>query len=351
MTKILDMYIDPHDVSKEIVVGPKANIPSLAANEIDFAAKRNMQSVFQSNEMARSVKRLYSASGAKVLLYLVSKIKKEDQEFPIMVADIRELCVAAGWDPDCRQNRANMKALVSALADSSKSSFSLRSESGWEIPLPWLSTVFHKRGSNKIAIRLNQRLSPYYLNLTANFTRMDTVVTNNLKGKYSLLIYELAKEIQFKGADVVSLDRIRELCALDQESYQRFSNINQKILKPAIEEINENTDIRIIVTPLKDGRKVIAINIKIESTEKTVTEKMLDAWLAKIHEYRLPDVIADAELKSIERMLSPEGMASNQIASNSSFSSIRLECPESADGEDDDMEGIEGPWVVLPHNW
>ena len=98
-----------------------------------------------------------------------------------------------------------------------------------------------------VAIKLNDELKPYLLNLKEKYTQytLDTVLA--MKSVYSIRIFELLMErIKLKvlpknGVDVeLSVEYIREACDC-QDKYKTFANLNNRVIKGAVEEINRVT--------------------------------------------------------------------------------------------------------------
>lgn len=57
----------------------------------------------------------------------------------------------------------------------------------------------------------------------------------------------------------------KKILKIEKKTYDRFDCITSKILKPAIEEINEKTDIQVKYETIKEGRKVCALKFDVES--------------------------------------------------------------------------------------
>lgn len=79
-----------------------------------------------------------------------------------------------------------------------------------------------------------------------------------------------------------SLDELKQLFRVNGASMNQFYTINQKHLKNAVDEINEKTDINLVVKQIKEGRAVIGVElvwsidkIKLQATDnqrKTLDE-------------------------------------------------------------------------------
>ena len=67
------------------------------------------------------------------------------------------------------------------------------------------------------------------------------------------------KKWQHLGKWRISIDVIREKMGAVTKSYSLYGNFKNKILLPAIEELNDKTDLQIIFKEIKKGRSVVEI--------------------------------------------------------------------------------------------
>ena len=123
--------------------------------------------------------------------------------------------------------------------------------------------VYHPEAG--VAIKLNDELKPLLLNLRENYTQytLDNILA--MKSVYSIRIFELLMEriktkvLPRKGMDVeLSVDYIREACDC-QDKYKTFANLNNRVIKGAVEEINRVTLYQIDMSYKKKGRCVSSI--------------------------------------------------------------------------------------------
>lgn len=132
------------------------------------------------------------------------------------------------------------------------------------VKIPWVTKcVYHPEAG--VAIKLNDELKPLLLNLRENYTQytLDNILA--MKSVYSIRIFELLMEriktkiLPRKGMDVeLSVDYIREACDC-QDKYKTFANLNNRVIKGAVEEINRVTLYQIDMSYKKKGRSVSSI--------------------------------------------------------------------------------------------
>ena len=104
------------------------------------------------------------------------------------------------------------------------------------------------------------------------FARIDLRIQRRFSSNYALSLYENC--FRFKGegtTGIIPLDTWKRLMGVEEGgAYEVFKNLNRKIIKPAIEEINTVSDIRVSVEYIKEGKKVIGLRFGIEDQENNL---------------------------------------------------------------------------------
>lgn len=109
------------------------------------------------------------------------------------------------------------------------------------------------------------------------YTKYKKEVVLRLRKDYSLDIYHLAKKHQVMGGFQISLNDLFEQLGLP-ESYQDLSNLKKRVIKPSLDEINQNTDINLSYENIKQGRSVVGFKftVKEKPKPKTLTTQARD---------------------------------------------------------------------------
>ena len=147
--------------------------------------------------------------------------------------------------------------------------FGYTAENGDRIKMRWLNKVIYKVGqggtelyfTDEVLLLLREfdALNPY--------TKYKKEVVLRLKKDYSLDFYHLAKKHQTMGSFQISLDELFEQLGLP-ESYRRIGNLKDRVIKPSLEEITENTDINLTYENIKSGRSVIGFKFIVKEKPK-----------------------------------------------------------------------------------
>src|SRR6185295_11605369 len=118
-------------------------------------------------------------------------------------------------------------------------------------------------------LNINYKNSAGKKNIEHGYTELDLNKLNVLQGIHSLPMYELIKSKTFKFKNFnLSFKFIYDFLAKDKKSYAEFKHFNNMLLKPAIAEINDVTDLKIIYEPIKKGGRVNIINFSVQTPQK-----------------------------------------------------------------------------------
>lgn len=86
------------------------------------------------------------------------------------------------------------------------------------------------------------------------YAYIDLLIVKGLQSKYSIALYEIARDYYKVGTKTFSTSDIRELLGVG-DKYTIFSMFEKRVIKPAVLEISEKTDIDIKYYPITKGRK------------------------------------------------------------------------------------------------
>jgi plasmid replication initiation protein len=96
------------------------------------------------------------------------------------------------------------------------------------------------------------------------YTVIDLKIVQQLKTKYSLALYEILKDYANSPTmPILDFDILRKALDIKEDTYVKINMFNNKVLKPAIEEINTYTDIKLDNEIVRRGKKPVGIKFYI----------------------------------------------------------------------------------------
>jgi hypothetical protein len=266
--------------------------------------QQSNNSVTKSNVLIEASYKL-TVTEQKIILYLVSQINKDDDDFKMYSLPIQHFYELLGYrgSPKYSEMREITKNLMRKI---------LEIKEGNKLKqMSWISYVEYDENSGRVSLSFDPRLKPYLLQLKKEFTTYRLKNVMELKSSYSIRIYEILKRWQFMNEIEIPLDELRKMVGAT-DKYLEYHNFKKRVLTPSKKEIAEKTDLSFEYKEVKSGRKVVAIRFFIR--ERRVDGKDIIPGIP--HEKDSDDVLYSQFLARFEKH--------NQSVSQRVFTRIAL---------------------------
>jgi plasmid replication initiation protein len=199
----------------------------------------------------------------KVLLYVISRIKPGDEELKEQIFDIQEFCQICGIQAG-GNNYPYLKEIIGKL----KGRVMWLVGEDYETTVSWIDKATIYKNSGKIKIRLDEDLKPYLLMLSRNYTQYPLHDIIKMKTKYGIMLYELLKSYAFIDSPIeFTLTELKE--SLDCLTYENFTNFKNKVLLPALKDINSYSELKVSVDYKKTGRTYTSVIFSISNLSES----------------------------------------------------------------------------------
>lgn len=135
--------------------------------------------------------------------------------------------------------------------------------------ISWITLQSQIISDQAIQLRFTKEIACFLSDFKGGFTKYELANIKNMKSIFSIRIYELLMQWKKKGSMTISIDDLRFRLEIESKGYDSFGNIKQKIIDPAILEINNTSNIFINeIELIKKGKPVIAIKFSWTFTKK-----------------------------------------------------------------------------------
>lgn len=221
-----------------------------------MSAKEKQESLVirQKNEIIQQSGNKLTALQQKVLFYLISQVQdKYDEPNKLYTVSISEMCDVCGLDHQEYYNRVKIifKQLATPLGY-------IRDEQKDRL-FAWLSNedVEIDDSRNSATFRFHKQVVPYLYELKERYTEFQLINGISLKSKHAMSLYQLLKSYERIASHkaIFELERLKRLLGVKYliqnergkqewiDSYPRFYDLEKRVLKPAIKDINAVCDI------------------------------------------------------------------------------------------------------------
>ena len=126
------------------------------------------------------------------------------------------------------------------------------------------------------------------------------------ESKYTLRLYTMLslRTGLRKSSEDFLLEQLREMLGVSEASYPRWPNFQQRVLKPALAELNQLAGFKVGYTPLKNGRKIVGVRLTWgikDASERVAALKELESSKIGRKARRTGQVELIAQAEKIER--------------------------------------------------
>lgn len=201
----------------------------------------------------------------KILLQIISKIRMDEKEFSsyfVSWSDLREIS----------NNNLNSTKKIDESCEKLKNKTIKIKKDGTENNFGFLSgwTVAPGKG---VYFRIDPGMKDMLLDLLGegNFTLFNLECAMSLSSSHSIRLYEVLKSHQWKKQPIyLSLEELKWSLDIDKNSptYSDFANFRNHILDKSQKAFKTHTDIVFSYSPIKEGRKVVSLEITVSDNPR-----------------------------------------------------------------------------------
>lgn len=117
--------------------------------------------------------------------------------------------------------------------------------------------IYHK-GEGRVTFTWSDDVLVYISQLKKRFTTYRLIDVSKLNSSYGIRLYELLMQFRSTRERRINLSDFKSLFNLE-DKYPLFRDLNKWVIKPAIKEINESSNLIVYYSTIKIGRSVIAL--------------------------------------------------------------------------------------------
>jgi plasmid replication initiation protein len=230
------------------------------------------------------------ATYQKQLIFMaIARVQKEDTEFKIEKFSFREFMdimnISAGGNTE--------RMIADSVENLVEKSFIIKNADGQEEELFWVDPEITRVDWKKkvIFIQLNKDLEKYFLNLDKLFTSFQLGFVTNFKSKYSFRIYEYLHS--YLGLGKLIVKREDALKILGNSCYHHIADFDRFVMKRAIEEINEHSDITVEYYRRIERKTITHYFFKIRRKDSEDIEAIQEEWIPAEYESEYDKITKD----------------------------------------------------------
>lgn len=188
---------------------------------------------------------------------------------------------------------AAYKALKEAVNNLFERQFSFQEETKKGIGIVrsrWVSRIKYIDTSAILEITFAPDVVPLITRLEQHFTTYQIQQVTKLTGKYVIRLYEILIAWRDVGkVPLIELADFRRKIGVEDNEYTAMNNFKNRVLEPAIKQINEHTDIIVKYDQHKKGRTITGFSFSFKQKKehqkpkpRIISDKQLDLFANKL---------------------------------------------------------------------
>lgn len=235
----------------------------------DINQARQMYVVMSNDIIQRST---YSLKGMehKVIRYLISKIKPSDRPYTEYEFDIKDFCRLCNYDTS--SSGTYIRYVKDIIENIMTHTIQIPLADGSLYMTHWIQSCRIRPTDGSFMVQFDQHLSPLLFQLKSYYTQYSLEYILPLRSKYGSRLYELLKSYMNLGSKhTISIDELKQRLGIEGK-YPAYADFRLYVIEPALDEINNMTDIAVWHKPIKQGRKVTKIEFTVILSNSDVRE-------------------------------------------------------------------------------
>lgn len=220
----------------------------------------------------------------KLAMYSAAQVRPEDTQQTRYTLTFKQYAELTGMDEDSAGG-ADYRRVFAEAKSLAQRGVDFIDSNGDLVHFNWLLGVRVSPKSGTVAYSIEDNLLPFYKTRTGAFAVISLLDYMPLRGKYALLLYEFLAKWRAAGQVYQTIAQLREQLQVPPGLYPRTVNFLQRVLKGAVDEINEKATVSFRVRTVEkrgprdrlEGIMFILQSLTTAETEKTELLALLTA--------------------------------------------------------------------------
>lgn len=131
----------------------------------------------------------------------------------------------------------------------------------------WVSAIDYMPNQGSVRLYLAPKIIPYMNKLSGEFTRYRLQYVAPMTSVYAIRLYELLIKWQMTGEREVQIDWLKKQFMIE-DRYNELCDLRKRVIQPAVDQINEHSNLWVKYAQKKSGRKVVALQFQFGLKDK-----------------------------------------------------------------------------------
>ncbi|MCI5164657.1 MAG: RepB family plasmid replication initiator protein [Candidatus Electrothrix sp. GM3_4] len=139
----------------------------------------------------------------------------------------------------------------------------------------WFSGFVYTEGKGEFEFKITPEIQPYLLELKKQFSEYRLLYVYQFKTAFTWKLYENLNQWKKAGVWYIEIEVFKELLGVSGK-YIRFNSFKEKVIEPALKELNQKSDLVASYEKETKSRKVVALKFFIDKKLNEELENIED---------------------------------------------------------------------------
>ena len=135
----------------------------------------------------------------------------------------------------------------------------------------WITKHIYADQQGYLSMQFTPDAIKYFTRLEKEFTSYDLKQIGNFTSVYAVRLYELLKQYQTAKYRVIQIETLRKILQLE-DKYAIYADFLKNVINPSIEQINKYSEFEVTFKPVRDLRKIVALDFRFKIKGETKTQ-------------------------------------------------------------------------------
>lgn len=214
------------------------------------------------NDFSNTIFKDFSLKEKQLLLFLIAGIDSENKVYNYNPKEIKTMLNMS------KKEYVRLSNLVTSIQKKPLVIYNNKKI----ISISIFDSVTFEPTDTSISVRWGYSARELFKNLKGNFSKYFAKNIGNLKFENSVEFYLKAESNLFKGSYYISLEDIKTIF----DNNYSTKELKRSLINKSVNDINNNTDITLEVTDIKEGRKIVGFSFNV-SRKNLLNEDLFEA--------------------------------------------------------------------------
>lgn len=208
----------------------------------------------------------------RVFLALLSQVEQNEKDDTFIIKG-KDIAAIAKLAPNVvGQQLKEMSEASDALR---QYTLVIHEEDGNDLRVGLISSSKYLKGERAIRISVDKYLMPYIRDMKKKYAiSYKAGGPMKFRSSYSMPLYDVMNYYLSEGQHYFTVEETRKMFNIPDNSVTETATLNQRVIAPAIKDINTYTNLEVTTEQRRKGRKILGYTFKVKNKEEYQIELM-----------------------------------------------------------------------------